>query len=92
MRRWSSEHIEHVARDFSRSSQAEAWHFFGARIRRAILDSVVMDEMRIADSVDSEIALTAGEIIDFRTALEAKLAEGVKRRSAPPLRFRVDDE
>lgn len=89
MKRWTDEHAAHVAKDFSRSDFAAAWHMFGRDIRAAIVDSLVMTEMRIADSVDSEIALTASDVVTFRALIETALAAGVKRRNAPPIRFEV---
>lgn len=89
MKRWTDEHAEMIAKEFSRSDFAISWRMFGADVRRAILDSVIMDQMRIADSVDSAIQFTASEVVEFRNLVERKLADGVKRRSDVPIRFEV---
>lgn len=91
MKRWTAEHVAAIARTFSGSDLANAWPLLGAALRSAVIDQLLINEMRIADSVDSEIALTAGEIVAFRRELEAALATGVKRRGAPPIRFAVRD-
>lgn len=79
MKRYSPEHVDHVVLNFTRSQMARSWHLFGSDIRRAILDSAVMDEIRIADTVDSTIAPKAAELVAFRQAIEDALAAGVKR-------------
>lgn len=91
MKRWGDEHVAAIAKAFVGSDFAQAWSLLGASLRSAVIDSLIINEMRVADSVDSTIALTAGEIVAFRGDLEAALAAGVKRRNAPPICFTVRD-
>ncbi len=82
MKRYSPEHIKDAARRFANSNYANAWNLVGPEIRRALIDSCVMRELRIADSVDSNIMLTAGLLVAFRDALEATL----ERRKEHPVK------
>lgn len=41
------------------------WFVFGDEIRNALIDSVIMDEIRLADET-SELGCSAGEIVAFR--------------------------
>ena len=88
----SDEHTLHVARDFASSRLAEAWGLFGREIRIAILDSVVMHEMRIADSVGSEIRYTAMDLVAFRNRLQDVLARGAAPAGTrrPPIAFTIE--
>ncbi len=91
MKRWEDQHAADVARRFASSAHADAWHLFGPMIRRALIDSFVLDELRIADSVDSRISFTATMVVAFRDLVCAKLAVGVKRHPrAPTVRFEVE--
>lgn len=78
MKRYSPEHVNDTAKRFAVTSYAKMWNLFSGEIRRALVDAHVMDELRIADSADSEISLTATEIVKFRDAVAARLAEGVR--------------
>ena len=91
MKRWEDQHAADVARRFVSSAHADAWHLFGPTIRRALLDSFILDELRIADAVDSRISFTATWIVAFGDLVRAKLALGVKRYPrAPKVRFEVE--
>lgn len=92
MKRYTKEHAQQVAKDFATSTKADAWYLFGSDIRSAIIDSLVVHEFRIADMVDSSVAVTAAEVMEFRALIELALAEGIKRRNAPPRRFRVHED
>jgi membrane protein CcdC involved in cytochrome C biogenesis len=81
VKRWTQEHVDQAARAFASSSKADAWFMFGAEMQRAIIDSIVMDAIRMADVAGSMIQLTAGEIVLFRVAVEVALAAGVKKHS-----------
>lgn len=87
MKRWTEEHAANVAKRFSDSDMADSWDLFGGDIQRSLIDSLVMDEMRIADTVDSEIRMTASEIVAFRALLETALAVGTKRRRPIKIRY-----
>lgn len=82
MKRFSSEHVLDIAQRFTDSRIAESWTLFGSSIRCAILDSVIMDEMRIADSVDSALEFTAADVMKLRGEVEAVLAEGCRPKSS----------
>jgi len=80
MKRWTPEHAKEVATRFIDKPLAAAWDLFGHDMRRAILDSCIMDEFRIADTVDSTITITAADIVVFRELVQMELAKGIKRR------------
>ena len=90
MKRYTEEHARQIAKDFAGCTLADSWYLFGNRIRRAIIDSLVMDALVMADVADSGIRLSATELIEFRTKVETALTDGVKRRNAPPRRFLLD--
>ena len=92
MKRWSQAHVAQIAREFANSQEANSWYMFGPGIRRAILDQVVMDALRMADVADSTIQLTAAEIVEFRKNLEGTLAKGVKAHSRAMMRSFVVNE
>jgi len=70
----------------------DMWSLFTARLRRALLDAHVMDEIRIADSADSSVTFTATQLIEFLCAVEDALASGVrKNHRAMTCSFRIDD-
>lgn len=79
--RWSEQHAAAVAWQFTESDAAGMWSLFGPTIRRALLDSYIMDHLRIADAVDSRATLTATQIVAFRSLVEAMLATGIRRPS-----------
>jgi hypothetical protein len=92
MKRYSPEHVNDTAKRFAASDYARVWSMFGNEIRRAMLDSHIMNELRIADTVDSGIQFTASEIVAFRNAVESKLADGVKAHSrAMKCAFKVEE-
>jgi len=80
VKRYTEEHAKQIAKDFAGTELAGAWDLFGQEIRRAIIDSVVMDTIRVADTVDSTMQLTAAEIMAFRGMVESKLADGARGR------------
>lgn len=93
MKRYSPEHVNDTAKRFAESAFADMWSLFTREIRRALLDSHVMNELRISDTVDSEIRFTASEIMAFRHAVEVKLAEGVKKHPRAWMRsFKIEDD
>jgi hypothetical protein len=77
MKRFCKEDIERSAREFAASDSRHSWHLFGPVIRNALIDAYLMQEIRWMYSADSERALTPAEIIEFRDAMVARLAEGV---------------
>lgn len=93
MKRFSTEHVTQTAKRFAASTTAKSWQLFGREIRAALLDVVVMDEMRIAFSVDSEQTFTAEDVCKFRGAVEEFLRSGVvPEGSRGPHRFyRLED-
>jgi hypothetical protein len=93
MKCYSQEHVSDTAKRFAESPYADMWSLFRADIRRALIDAHVMNELRIADTVNSEILFTASEVMAFRHAVEAKLAEGVKKHSRAMKRsFKIEEE
>lgn len=94
MKRWTADHAADVARRFCDSELARAWDLVGPLLRRAAIDSIVLDEMRIADSVDSTIPMTATDVVDFRERVELALALGVRppHSRMPKRSYRVDDQ
>jgi hypothetical protein len=82
-----------IAQRFAASPWAESWTLFGTKIRRAILDSVIMDELRIAGSVDSSIEFTARDVIRVRSELEQVLRDGIRAKGSrrPPCAFDAGD-
>lgn len=87
MKRYSSEHVALCVKNFKGSALADAWLLFGPEVRSAIVDSIIMGEIRIADSIDSTVAPTAGELMAFRDAVVAALAEGIKLRGGGVARW-----
>lgn len=78
MKRFSQEHVEQTARAFAAAQYRNfTWRLFGIDIRNALIDSHVMEEIRMAHVADSTQTFTASEIIEFRDAVAACLAEGV---------------
>lgn len=92
MKRYTIEHVRSVADAFANSLIAQSWYMFGSPVRRALIDSAVMDAMRVADTVDSAIAITPSQLVEFRETLETILAQGIPRRGAPPRCFVVVDD
>lgn len=96
MKRFSTEHVECAAKEFAASTIAlTSWRLFGATIQRALIDSFVMQLLQQSHVADSTHALTPTEIIEFRDALAARLADpkGIVpagRRDARTI-FKVDE-
>lgn len=61
------------ARDFKGSSRARAWWFVNMHME--IIDSVVMDRVRAAYSVNAEYPMTPEEMMAFRKAFVAEIAK-----------------
>lgn len=81
MKRWTEDHALAVAQKFCESTRAEIWTLFGAEIRGALIDSLIMDEVRIADSVDSP-PFSAADLLTLREQVVAILADGAKPKHA----------
>ena len=62
-----------AARDFKGSSRARAWWF--VNMHTEIVDSVVMDRVRAAYSVNPTYVMTPEEMIDFRDAFIEEIAK-----------------
>lgn len=75
MKRFSPQHVNQVAREFKQSTTARAWFFFGADIQNAIIDSLVLGEIRAAYSADSAKSFTPEEIVVFRDAVKVALVK-----------------
>lgn len=86
MKHFDVDHVAEVARRFAASAVAESWPMFGEPIRSALLDSVVMTELRIARSYATTM-YSAAEICAFRCALEHRLSEGVRPTKGKEMRF-----
>lgn len=92
MKRWTDDHAARVAQEFAATDLAQAWGLFGAEVRNAVIDSLVMSELRVADSVDSPLQFTAGQICAFRDLLAKTLRDGVKRHNrAMRIAYTIDD-
>lgn len=93
MKRFSKEHVTQTAREFARSRFAASWYMFGAEIQSALIDAHVMAQIRMAHVADSEQTFTATEIIEFRDAVAACLAEGVVPANSRAMRrsFKVEE-
>ncbi len=93
MKRFSPEHVTQVAREFARTPASKSWFMFGSEIQSAIIDAHVMREIRMAHVADSTQTFTPTEIIEFRDAVAASLAEGVIPAGTRGMRarFKVED-
>lgn len=89
MIRFGKDHAARVASEFAASSAARTWFMFGAEIHNAIIDAVVMRELRWSHVADSTQVFTATQIIGFRDAVVACLAAGVVPAHSRGPRFRV---
>lgn len=94
MKRFSPDHVMRTACAFAASSNAAHWHLFSGLIRSALLDAHIMSELRWAHVADSAQTLTPSQIIEFRDAVAAQLAIGVRtsRRQERPSRFIIDEQ
>jgi hypothetical protein len=76
--RFSREHARDVAQRFTDSWRAEAWSLFGDKVRDALIDSAILDELRIADNADSALTFTATDVVNFRKDVKHELESGVR--------------
>lgn len=82
--------IRTIAREFASSSLAKLWNFVTTDVRGALVDSLVMNHLRMADAADNGTPHTPAEIIEFRDRLVAQLEAGIPRGSAGRLRFLLE--
>lgn len=92
MKRFSDQHVLDIAQRFADSRWASVWMLFGEDIRGAIIDSIIMTEMRIADCADSKLTFTATDVIDLRERVVAALSAGVRPKLSrrPMVRYLVE--
>jgi hypothetical protein len=88
--RMSHDVIREIARQFVASDRAKLWYFVTSDVRDALIDSVVMDAVRMAHAVDNNTALTPAQLLEFRAALVKALHDGVPRGSAGRRHFTID--
>ena len=88
--RMEPEIIREIARRFVASDRAKLWPFVVSDVRDALIDSVVMDAVRMAHAVDNETPLTPAELMEFRAALVKALHDGVPRGSAGSVHFTIE--
>lgn len=83
--------VREIARKFVDSSIAKLWYFVTSDVRNALIDSIVMDAVRMAHAVDNNTALTPAQLLEFRAALVKALHDGVPRGPAGRRHFTIDD-
>ncbi len=66
MNRFSPEHVKQVAKAYTKTEFFKWSNAFSEDMQEAMVDSHIMNQIRIADSVDSTRTFTATEIIQFR--------------------------
>jgi len=79
--RFSKDHARDVAQRFCDSWRAKAWNLFGEEVRDALIDSAILDELRIADSADSAdstLTFSATDVVNFREDVKHELESGVR--------------
>lgn len=81
-----------LAREFLGSWRAKLWHFVTDDVRRALIDSLVMEHVQLAHAVDNQAPVTPAELIEFRGALIATLAAGIPRSSAGRVHFTLSGD
>lgn len=75
----SKDMIRLLASKFCDSWQAKLWPFVTYDVRDALIDSVIMDSVRMANAVDNVAPIPPADLIAFRDAFVAALAAGVPR-------------
>lgn len=74
---WDGDHIRRIVERFVTKELRIEWSLVGPKIRRAYLDSLVVEEMRAACFASPlvRIQLSAHDILSLRTRLEGELNE-----------------
>lgn len=71
--------VREIAKGFHRSPLSDLWWHVSTNVREALIDSLAMNHVRMADACGAEKPIIPAELVEFRNAIRTALADGVSR-------------
>jgi hypothetical protein len=71
--RHDTDTLKRLAREFTSNWRADIWNPMGRAVQDALVDSYVMDHVRMAAAVNADLPMTPADLVDFRERLVAAM-------------------